>query len=41
MTSPAGKVGEILPEDGGKLFKPDATVRYSFHVTRWGGSWTG
>ena len=32
MNSPAGKVGEMLPVDAGKLFKPDATVRYSFHL---------
>ncbi len=32
MNSPAGKVGEILPEDAGKLIKPGATVRYSFHL---------
>jgi hypothetical protein len=32
MNSPAGKVGEILPEDTGKLFKPGATVSYSFHL---------
>ena len=32
MNSPAGKVGEMLPDDAGKLFKPDATVSYSFHL---------
>ncbi len=32
MNSPAGKVGEILPEDSGKLLKPGATIHYSFHL---------
>ena len=32
MNSPAGKVGEILPADSGKLVKPGATIRYSLHL---------
>ena len=32
MNSPAGKVGEMFPEDAGKLIKPDATIHYSFHL---------
>ena len=32
MNSPAGKVGEILPTDSGKLVKPGATIRYSLHL---------
>ena len=32
MNSPAGKVGEILPGDAGKLFKPGARVSYSLHL---------
>ena len=32
MNSPAGKVGEILPEDSGKLIKPGATIRYGLHL---------
>jgi mono/diheme cytochrome c family protein len=31
MNSPAGKTGEILPKDAGKLFKPGARVNYSMH----------
>lgn len=32
MNSPAGKIGEILPSDAGKLIKPGARVSYSFHL---------
>jgi mono/diheme cytochrome c family protein len=32
MNSPAGKVGEILPEDSGKLLKPDDIIRFSLHL---------
>jgi hypothetical protein len=32
MNSPAGKIGEILPEDAGKLLKPDDENNFSLHL---------